>query len=239
MADDREDKVESVKFEPSPLVMENLPEEQIQEILEKQWIPREKQFKQLTGPKTIEGKRKALANLTTKKKLKLSETPESGGHVKKLLTRDEQKYYDMRRAKYLADFELNDSSDEILLEQVLWLEIMIYRLMEEKSKKKNADVEKQIEKLNSTLRATLANLGMLREQRLKQHEEVTQTIADLVVQFDKERWLHKLAEYEKEEREELRRKKERDDTVDTNDMRSIEEFIEGLDNYGDSEGNSN
>jgi uncharacterized phage infection (PIP) family protein YhgE len=127
-----------------------------------------------------------------------------------LLTPAEYKIYQHRKQKYLDEFEINSSSDLILLQDTLFHEIMHVRLLQQKYQDPKADVLKQIEECVGRIQKNLEALGMLRKQRLTQKEQVEASIADLIMQFDKEKLLHKTELYTEEEQREALLKQERD-----------------------------
>jgi len=94
-----------------------------------------KRMRNLTGPKTLEGRRKALANLQngrkkTKKKKLDPEHPEQFF----LDDRNEIALYEYKKGQYFHDFNLNQSSDHTLLHQILMLEVQIFRLRQQETR---------------------------------------------------------------------------------------------------------
>lgn len=133
--------------------------------------------------------------------------------VMSLLSPVEQKIYEQRKRKYLEEFELNTSSDVILLRDLLFHEILHLRLLNAKSTNPEADVMQAIEECVARIQKDLESLGMLRKQRLSQKEEVQASIADLIAQFDKEALLRQAEEYRLEEEIEKKRKAQRDKEI--------------------------
>src|SRR5579875_2042549 len=101
--------------------------------------------KNLTGPKTVEGKKRALANL------QIGRNPgdngdmrKHGGYVHKILNEDELELYNSRRAVYERDYDINESADEIVLHTVLMEEVKYYRLQKYQAEHPTADLERPI-----------------------------------------------------------------------------------------------
>jgi hypothetical protein len=91
---------------------------EIEEIASKEWkeqhhrtsvSPRKNQrLKNLTGPKTVEGKKRALQNLRPNT-ARPAEVPRThGGYILRILNDEEREFFEERRKKYLEDFELNE-----------------------------------------------------------------------------------------------------------------------------------
>jgi hypothetical protein len=144
--------------------------------------------KNLTGPKTVEGKKKALANLQVGRNSNDSPTNlRHGGYVRKILNEDEQEYYFARQEKYLKDYDINDSADEITLHTVLMEEVILMRLYTKQSNNPSVDIERPLNDCTRRLRTALEDLGALRKQRLKQDEKVASlNIAQIAQAFARE-----------------------------------------------------
>lgn len=206
-----------------------LDEEKIEEIANKEWKKPTiftnderfaKKIKNLTGPKTVEGKKKALQNLRPAPSLEEGSriAMKHGGYVHALLTKDEIEFYEERKSKYLKDFELNDSSDEALLRAVLMEEVIWYRLMKKRVEKPTLDLDRPINDCMKRLRESLKALGMTREQRQGFNVNIRASIADLVDRVEREFYLdeEKMRELDEEELRmiEEKRERERNMTID-------------------------
>jgi hypothetical protein len=144
--------------------------------------------KNLTGPKTVEGKKKALANLQVGRNSSDSPTNlRHGGYVKKILNEDEQEYYFERQKMYLNDIDVNSSADEIILHTVLMEEVILMRLYTKQANNPSIDIERPLNDCTRRLRTALEDLGALRKQRLKQDDKVASlNIATIAQQFARE-----------------------------------------------------
>jgi hypothetical protein len=144
--------------------------------------------KNLTGPKTVEGKKKALKNLQVGRNSSDSPTNlRHGGYVKKILNEDEQELYYSRREDYMKDYDINGSADEIILHTVLMEEIIYYRLMMKSANNPSVDIERPLNDCTRRLRTALEDLGALRKQRLKQDDKVASlNIATIAQAFARE-----------------------------------------------------
>lgn len=145
----------------------------------------------------------------------LDDVPEDIGDdlIASLLSPAEYKIYQLRKQKYLDEFEINSSSDMVLLQDLLFHEIMHLRLLKQKASDPQTDITVEIENCVSRIQKNLDALGMLRKQRLSQKEQIVASIADLVQQFDKEKAIRQAKQYEEEEKSELLKKQERDKKV--------------------------
>lgn len=144
--------------------------------------------KNLTGPKTVEGKKKALANLQVGRNSSDSPTNlRHGGYVRNILNEDEQEYYFMRQEAYLKDIDVNGSSDEIILHTALMEEVILMRLYKKQAENPSIDIERPLNDCTRRLRTALEDLGSLRKQRLKQDDKVASlNIATIAQQFARE-----------------------------------------------------
>lgn len=208
-----------------------LTEEELEEYASKEWKeqgvkhsddPSEaKKLKNLTGPKTEEGRKKALKNLRPIKSKKAAPNPAykkvpgmtHGGTVKALLNEEEKEIFEQRVKSYLEDFDVNDSSDNVLLtmtvmEEIIWRRLLLYQFQNPKM-----NVDKQISESQNRLRNNLKTLGMTREQRQGLKINVETSISDLATRFVKEIELleEQSVDYKEEEEEVLRRQREREE----------------------------
>lgn len=147
-----------------------------------------KRARNLKGPQTVEGKKRALKNLQVGRNSSDSPTNlRHGGYIKKILNEDEQELYETRREQYLNDYDINGSADEMTLHQVLMEEIIYYRLMQKQADKPSLDIDRPLNDCTRRLRTALEDLGALRKQRLKQDDKVASVnIATIAQQFMRE-----------------------------------------------------
>lgn len=173
-----------------------LTEEEIAEAAKKEWkktpifTSDEKlayKAKNLTGPKTVEGKMKSLQNLQP------GSSPggivKHGGYIRKILTDDEHEYYQMREEQYRKDYDINNSADEIMLQQVLMEEVIYFRLQLKVAEKPSTmeQIQRPLSECTARLHRNLDALGALRKQRLKQDDKINAiSIGTLAQQFAKE-----------------------------------------------------
>jgi hypothetical protein len=178
-----------------------LTEEEKKAIAEKEWkvtpifSSNEKlvnSMKNLTGPKTPEGRARSLANLQVGKNKGESGTMRHGGYIRRVLNEEEMELYNARKEDYENDFEMNKSSDEITLHQALMEEVIYYRLMlklgEKPSLSSDSGFNMAVTDCLARLNKALSNLGSLRTQRLKQDEKSNDiiSIATIAQRFAKE-----------------------------------------------------
>lgn len=144
--------------------------------------------KNLTGPKTVEGKKRALKNLQVGRNSSDSPTNlRHGGYVRKILNEDEQEYYFSRQEDYLKDYDINRSADEITLHTALMEEVILMRLYTKQANNPSTDIERPLTDCSRRLNIALENLGALRKQRLKQDDKVASVnIATIAQQFARE-----------------------------------------------------
>jgi hypothetical protein len=210
-----------------------LSEEELSNIANKEWkqtpifTSDEKlaqRAKNLTGPRTVEGKMKSLANLQVGRNSSDSPTNlRHGGYIKKILNEDEQEYYFARQEKYLNDYDINDSADEITLHTVLMEEVILMRLYTKQANNPSVDIERPLNDCTRRLRTALEDLGALRKQRLKQDDKVASlNIATIAQQFARELMQGSIEDEQRrllEEEEEFKKNR----TKDINDRHSIVE----------------
>lgn len=222
-----EETIESVantEWETNPFVVD-----------ESELSPEEQVVARLTGPKTVEGKKRALQNLRPRSKK--NSPAETGDFFKALMTKDEIAFYEQRREKYLRDFDLNDSSDEALLMAVLMEEINWYRLVKRQAEKPTANLDKQLNDCMKRLRESLRALGMTRDQRQGVNINIRANIADLVDRIERDfnsdqEWLKKL---EEEEEKMLEEKKKREERMTIIDAEIVDADYEIVDKEGGGE----
>jgi len=165
------------------------------------------------GPKTLEGKRRILENLNCGGYPK--QVIKHGGYVKRILNEDESDFYNQRKDLYLQEFDLNNSSDEVLLNMVLIEEVIIYRLLKILNDKPSAhkSISRPLTEAQARLHKNLDGLAMLRKQRINQDRMDKQmSIVRLAsdVMKNKEKIEKQMQEELEEELEFLKNKRERD-----------------------------
>jgi len=158
----------------------------------------------LTGPNSVEGKMKSLANLRVQAPEEDS-FDETGEHnlrtleVFNRLTDLEKEYYVTRMADFKRDFEFNNSSDWGLLNRIITEEIVQGRLYGYQLDSPEKNFSEQISQCARRHKEALESLGASRKERLKTKTvDTTVNIADLVKDFDNERRKEKIFS-EKEE----------------------------------------
>lgn len=231
-----------------------LDEETIERVAKKEWKKqkpvfstdpsKDKRLKNLTGPKTEEGKRRSLQNLrpapSKKQQEELKEIrAQEGGHLYALMTPDEVSFYNERKEKYVKDFELNESSDEALLRSVLMEELTWYRLMKRQAEKPTASLDKPLNDCMKRLRESLKALGVTREQRQGFNVNIRASVAELVERVERE--IHAdeqlMKELDEEEERLLAEKREREQNMIVDaDFEVILDELEVLDDEPKEEG---
>lgn len=170
--------------------------EEIEELSNKEWKRKTiyassesalNRAKNLTGPKTPEGKAKALANLRVGKNKGEIVNMKHGGYIMQLLDEKEQQIFEAKRESYLKDYDINSSADETLLNLVLFDEVRIYRVMKAQFINPSMDIDRPLNDISARLRNNLEALGALRKQRLKQDDKLTAiSIATIAREFHKQ-----------------------------------------------------
>jgi len=174
-----------------------LTEEEIERISQKKWKVTPvfttsetlaRRIRNLTGPKTVEGKMRSLRNLEVGRNRGDETTNlKHGGYVRKILNEEEQEYYMNRREAYLKDYDINESADAIMLHQVLMEEVILFRLYRQIGEKPSLKLDRPLNDASNRLSKALDSLGALRKQRLKQDEKASiVSIASIAQQFAKE-----------------------------------------------------
>lgn len=226
--------------------------EEIEEISNKDWkktpifTSDEKvayRAKNLTGPKTPEGKAKSLMNLRVGKNKGEAGNMSHGGYVKRILDEDEQELYEERKAAYVKDYgDFNSSADEILLHMILIDEVMLFRMMRRQFENPSIDIDRPLNECSTRLNKNLDALGALRKQRLKQDEKLTSiSIATIAQQFARELMggsvQQQLDAQAEEERQFLESKRQRDKSliVDASFYEIVEETEEADENERERE----
>lgn len=199
-------------------------DEELNEIANKEWkqtpifTSDEKvayKAKNLTGPKTPEGKKRALQNLRVGKNKGESSPMSHGGYIMRLLDQEEQEMYEQFKKEFLDEFDINESSDGTILELVLIDKVRLYRVMKAQFQNPSMDIDRPLTEITNRLNKNLESLGTLRKQRLKQDEKLT---AISIGTISKEFWRQMLDgdlqqeqdEMEEEERLFLEKKQQRE-----------------------------
>lgn len=108
-----------------------------------------KKLHNLTGPKTQEGKAKALKNLKQNQEKQedqgknITSIPKDHPVYSFLINDDEAKFYIAREEKYKTDYKMNDSSDQTTLQQIILEEISINRYRKRQAERDFAYENKQ------------------------------------------------------------------------------------------------
>jgi hypothetical protein len=176
--------------------------------------------KNLTGPKTVEGKMKSLANLRTGQNNQSQAATKHGGYIMRLLDQDEQEMYQQFAEEFKKDYDINESADKTILELVLIDKVRLYRVMKAQFQSPSMDIDRPLTEITNRLNKNLDALGALRKQRINQDDKLTAiSIGTLAQQFARELMSGSLQEDLQQQREEeeafLSRKKVREaQTID-------------------------
>lgn len=135
-----------------------------------------------------------------------------GGFVKDLLNDNEKRIYEERREKYINDYEINESSDEAILNIVLMEEVIWYRLMVFQNLNPEKYIGPAMAGCQDRLQKALKSLSMTREQRIGTKVSVEHSISDLAarVQLELENEEMDKRRLDKEERELLAKQRQRE-----------------------------
>ncbi len=146
------------------------------------------------GPKTEEGKRRALENLRPQAPadIEYEQLPETVNvsnqflSVFKILNEEEMQFFKQRWFEYLEQYEMNSSADEGLLRLVIMCELALDRLFKNQlygdfSSDKISD---QIHKISKTYKDSLQELGATRKARLGAKGGKEDNIATLISNFE-------------------------------------------------------
>lgn len=215
---------------PKKPAFRHLTDEEIEEIASKDWKSRDhsvyadkgkgKSIRNLSGPKTEEGKKNSLKNLRPNighgDKLRASH----GGYIREVLNNREKEFFEERKAKYVEDFDLNESSDEVVLNMCLMEEVIWYRLMLYQAEHPSADIERPLNDCHKRLMQSMKSLGVLREQRVGRNININSSLAELAARVAKELDTdsQRLAEMEAEEEILMRKKKKNIEGTDEFDI---------------------
>ena len=160
-------------------------------------------LKNLTGPRTLEGRIKSLSNLTAGNKLNSSSDSDitlldDDDPLRELLLNDaEVNVYRSKKLKYESEFKLNESSDQLVLEQILLEEINLFRLRKNqrdynvklaqgKSGKNLFNPNRQITECIKNLKILVEKLAVDRKQRTGGKDSIGDDVATLSQVYEKE-----------------------------------------------------
>lgn len=190
----------------------SLSDEELQKISNKDWkntpiFSSDEKFasraKNLTGPRTLEGKVRSLQNLRVGKNKGESVAMSHGGYIMRLLDQEEQEMYEKFREDFDKDYEINASADQTILELVLIDKVRLYRVMRSQFQNPSVDIDRPLTEITNRLNKNLDALGALRKQRLKQDERTNAiSIGTIAQQFARELMSGSLQEDLKGQREE-------------------------------------
>jgi hypothetical protein len=171
--------------------------------------------KNLTGPKTPEGKARALQNLRVGRNKGEIPTMSHGGYIMRLLDQEEQEMYEQFKQEFLDDYDINESADSTILELILIDKVRLYRVMRSQFDNPSMDIDRPLSEITNRLNKNLESLGALRKQRLKQDDKLTAiSIGTIANQFYKQMLSGDLQEEkdaaDEEERRFLERKLQRE-----------------------------
>lgn len=132
---------------------------------------------------------KGVSNLTDET-VKLGNNSQSRNNILDFidieLSREERKFLKEREQEYRRDYEFNNSSDLILLNEVLIDELILNRLQKERIVNKDFNViEARIEKVQKRVLAKMEKLGILRSQRIEHDNNVEGNVSQLSVMVEK------------------------------------------------------
>ena len=156
-----------------------------------------KRLQSLTGPKTRAGKEKVLNNL-------IVGTPrvKHGGYVRSLMTIEEAEVYDYWREKFTQEFaDLNQSSDQLILEQILMEKVIEYRLLKAKLEKPTLNVDRPLAECQQRMRKAMEDLGVSRRVRMTLDQPMVNNFAQFMLSLDRKREEYRQihAQYQEEE----------------------------------------
>jgi hypothetical protein len=226
--------------------------EDIKRIAEKQWGNSGK-----GGPKTEEGKKRALENLQMQspKEIDIEKLPNRSNlsikHLSalKVLNDNELSYYRETWEKYSEEFELGSSADEDQLHSIIMNQIILDRLTRVQLQQisqgdYDEKITDQIYKLSKVNAEVLDKLGATRKARLGAKSGLGENIASLIASFDETRIAElrgKKDVYEKEENELMAKKnveymRELEELQSSAERTTEEpEFDDGYDEYRQKE----
>jgi hypothetical protein len=174
----------------------SLSDDELKEIANKEWkktpifTSDEKlanRAKNLTGPRTPEGKMRALQNLRVGKNKGEGPPMSHGGYIMRLLDQEEQEMYEKFKQEFLNDFDMNDSADSTILELILIDKVRLYRVMKAQFQNPSIDIDRPLTEISNRLNKNLEALGATRKQRLNQDDKLTAiSIGTVAQQFFRE-----------------------------------------------------
>ena len=102
------------------------------------------------------------------------------------LSREEKKFWKKRDKEYREEFDFNNSSDAILLEEVIYNEILLRRLRVAKITGEGLDNTKGLHEkdLIENIRTSSEKLGILRDQRIKLNQNIEGNVSEIALMLD-------------------------------------------------------
>ncbi len=100
------------------------------------------------------------------------------------LSSEEMVFVNKRKSLYNKEFDFNESSDQILLQQILIDELIIRRINLAKLKGEEQS-QSNIDKIMDRFRKNLEKLGVLRVQRLELNTDIEGNVGQLSIELDK------------------------------------------------------
>jgi len=109
-----------------------------------------------------------------------------GDSLVDLLDGDEKKFWYKRELQYRREFDFNDSSDRVLLEEVIYIEILLRRLRISKITGEYSDKIKGLKEddLIENHRKALDKLGILRVQRIQFDSNIEGNVGEISLLLD-------------------------------------------------------
>ena len=101
------------------------------------------------------------------------------------LSSEELKYVDDRKSTYNKEFEFNESSDQVLLQQILIDELIIRRINLARLQGSDDISQSDIDKIMDRFRKNLEKLGVLRVQRLELNSDIQGNVGQLSMELEK------------------------------------------------------
>lgn len=109
----------------------------------------------------------------------------SDNYVMNSLNQSEKEWWKNREAEYIKDFDFNNSSDKMLLQQLLVEELLQRRVFVKQLKEKDHDYGKMMNDAIKRISEIQQRLGITREQRAGILDNVDGNVAQLALALDK------------------------------------------------------
>lgn len=130
---------------------------------------------------------KKMSDEIDKKKAALEFAPKVDGipvlsnSIIMYLNQDEQLFWKQREVDYRREFEFNDSSDKVLLDEVLYNEVLLRRIKVVNLTGENKDSIKNLREpdLLQNHQRLLEKLGILRVQRIELNQDIEGNVSEL------------------------------------------------------------